>query len=125
VWRRAPPPAAASEGARHHTDESPIALFPSLTLTWNGATATLRNTGTSTLRAGEYGQPGYRAVLKFFDGQKQTADRWVALPRDLHPGEQVDIDTQSAQRITLTHALEGIPLVDETPAAEVEFPRVR
>ena len=82
----------------------------------------LRNDGPETLRAGEYGQPGYRAVLKFGD-----RDRWVALPRDLAPGEEVVIGQRpvAGQRLTFTNALEGIPIVDETPAAAVELRRVR
>ncbi|MGZ5494840.1 MAG: glycosyltransferase family 4 protein [Thermoanaerobaculia bacterium] len=98
-----------------------LSLFPRVSLSWNGTSLILRNDGDTVLRAGEYGQPGYRAVLKFGD-----RDRWVALPRDLAPGEGVAIDAPAgAQRVTLTHALEGIPIVDETPAAVVELRRVR
>ena len=98
-----------------------LSLFPRVSLSWNGTSLILRNDGDMVLRAGEYGQPGYRAVLKFGD-----RDRWVALPRDLAPGESVAIDAPvGAQRVTLTHALEGIPIVDETPAAAVELRRVR
>jgi glycosyltransferase involved in cell wall biosynthesis len=98
-----------------------LSLFPRVSLSWNGTSLILRNDGDTVLRAGEYGQPGYRAVLKFGD-----RDRWVALPRDLAPGEGVAIDApEGAQRVSLTHALEGIPIVDETPAADVELRRVR
>ena len=100
---------------------APLSLFPRVSLSWNGTSLILRNDGDTVLRAGEYGQPGYRAVLKFGD-----RDRWVALPRDLAPGEGVAIDAPAgAQRVTLTHALESIPIVDETPAAVVELRRVR
>jgi glycosyltransferase involved in cell wall biosynthesis len=98
-----------------------LSLFPRVSMSWDGTTLMLRNDGDTVLRAGEYGQPGYRAVLKFDD-----RDRWVALPRDLAPGEGVAIDAPAgAQRVTLTHALESIPIVDETPAAAVELRRVR
>ncbi|HSP35293.1 MAG TPA: hypothetical protein VLU46_13330, partial [Thermoanaerobaculia bacterium] len=76
---------------------------------------TLTNEGTETLRAGEYGQPGYRAVLKW-----DATDRWVKLPKDLAPGDSVAIAIEAAPPITLTHALEGIAIVDERPAAEVQ-----
>ena len=95
-------------------------LFPNLSMSWDGAIVTLRNEGSTTLRAGEYGQPGYRAILKLGD-----VDRWVALPRDLAPGESVEIPFPGSGRLTLTHALQGIPIVDETPAAEVEIGPVR
>lgn len=114
--RAARPPHSRSPG-----DEcAPIAVFPRLSMTWDGATVTLRNDGDSVLRAAEYGQPGYRAILKLGE-----TDRWVALPRDLPPGESVTIPFEGEGRLTLTHALEGIPLVDERPAAEVELGRVR
>ncbi|HEX7421594.1 MAG TPA: glycosyltransferase family 4 protein [Thermoanaerobaculia bacterium] len=99
---------------------SVLQLFPHVGMTWDGATVTLKNLGDTTLLAGEYGQPGYRAILKLGD-----TDRWVALPGDLRPGESVEIPFQGSGRLTLTNALEGIAIVDETPAAEVELERVR
>ncbi len=117
---------ASATNVRHHAAEGgALALFPQVALAWDGTTVTLRNDGDFTLRAGEYGQPGYRAILKVFDGDKQIADRWVALSRDLAPGEATRIEMSGGNRLTLTNALEGIALVDETPAAEVELRRVR
>jgi len=97
-----------------------LQIFPNISLEWDGETAILRNEGTSMIRAAEYGEPGYRAILKL-DGR----DRWIELPRDLRPGESVGIPFEGEGRLTLTHALQGIPILDETPAAEVEFRRVR
>jgi glycosyltransferase involved in cell wall biosynthesis len=106
--------AAFEGGGKPQHSKATLALFPNVSMTWNGTTLTLRNDGDMTLRAAEYGQPGYRAILKFGD-----SDRWIALPKDLHPGEAVSIELQAQRPITLTNALEGIPIVDETPAAEV------
>lgn len=89
-------------------------------MSWDGETVTLHNDGDTTIRAGEYGEPGYRAILKLGD-----VDRWIALPRDLHPGDRVEIPFRGEGRLTLTHGLEGIAIVDEAPAAEVEYRRVR
>jgi hypothetical protein len=89
-------------------------------MSWDGTTVTLKNDGETTMLAGEYGQPAYRAILKLDD-----SDRWIALPRDLRPGESVEIPFKGSGRLTLTNALEGIAIVDDTPAAEVELGRVR
>ncbi len=101
-------------------------FFPNLSMRWDGTTVTLRNEGDAILRAAEYGYPGYRAILKLFDGERQVLDRWIALPRDLEPGQEASIAFAGAgNRLTLTHALESVPMVDEAPAAEVEPGRVR
>jgi len=94
--------------------DATLALFPNLSMSWNGKAIILTNDGDTTLRAGEYGQPGYRAILKW-----DATDRWIRLPKDLHPGESVAIELPATPPVTLTHALEGIPIVDERPAAEV------
>jgi len=97
-----------------------LQIFPRVAMSWDGVTVTLNNDGDTTILAGEYGKPGYRAILKLGD-----TDRWVALPRDLRPGESVQIPFAGSGRLTLTNALEGIAIVDETPAVEVELGRVR
>lgn len=86
---------------------------------------TLTNEGDSVIRTAEYGEPSYRAIVKLFDRDQQIADRWLALPRDLYPGQsaQIEVAASRATRLTLTHALQDIPLVDETPAIEVELVR--
>lgn len=112
--RAAAPPLPARSGG----DALPV--FPKVALSWDGTTVTLKNEGDTVIRAGEYGQPGYRAILKL-----GKTDRWVALPRDLRPGEMAQIPFAGSGRLTLTNALEGIAIVDETPAAEVELGRVR
>jgi hypothetical protein len=116
-----------------------LALFPNLTIarmTRSGdqLTLTLRNDGDATIRAAEYGQPAYRAVLKVFDGNAELQDRWLALRRDVRPGEEAtmafDLDRRPASGnrplvLRLYHALESVPIVAELPAAEVEIPLVR
>jgi glycosyltransferase involved in cell wall biosynthesis len=110
-----PPPAAKRRVSAAEGGGAPLSLFPNVSIEAHGSVITLRNNGATTLRAGEYGQPAYRAILKFGD-----TDRWIALPKDLHPGESTTIEVQAERPITLTNALEGIPIVDETPAAEVQ-----
>jgi len=97
-----------------------LQIFPRVSMSWDGTTVTLKNDGETTMLAGEYGQPAYRAILKLDD-----SDRWIALPRDLRPGQSVEIPFKGSGRLTLTNALEGIAIVDDTPAAEVELGRVR
>ena len=114
---------ALGDGNVRSTQRAPssrLPIFPSVRMSWDGSTVTLKNEGHTTILAGEYGQPGYRAILKLRD-----TDRWVALPRDVRPGESVQIPFAGSGRLTLTNALEGIAIVDETPAAEVELGRVR
>jgi len=75
---------------------APLSLFPNVSLEGN----TLRNNGDTVLRAADYGQPGYRAIVN---------GRWIALPKDLYPGESTTIEVEG----TLINALQGIPVVDE------------
>ena len=81
-----------------------IPLFPKLTATRNGDNITLRNVGDITLRARTYGEPGYRLIAN---------GKWLQLPRDLAPGEEVTLTIP--QRVRLHHALESIPMLDAEP----------
>lgn len=110
--------------------EGRLGLFPQVSMAarreGTGLVVTLRNDGAVTLRAAEYGQPGYRAVLKLFDGEREVYDRWVALPRDLASGETTEITLPDrGERVRLYNGLEGVPLAGEEPDAEVEIGRVR
>ena len=86
-----------------------IPLFPKLQATQHGNQITLRNTGDITLQARSYGQPAYRLIAKWDGG-----DRWLQLPRDLAPGDEVTIPAP-AKKLRLYHALESIPMLDPEP----------
>ncbi len=90
-------------------------------------TLTLKNNGASTLQTHVYGQPGYRAVIKLMSNNREVQDRWIELPRDVHPGESVDITISlyaDADSVRLFNALESIPIVDQEPASVAEIVRV-
>ncbi|HUP49232.1 MAG TPA: glycosyltransferase [Thermoanaerobaculia bacterium] len=111
-----------------------LPLFPSLTLAGvvfrdEVAVLTLRNDGSATVRARVYGQPGYRAVVKLFDGEREIADHWLDLAADVLPGGATEIrvplgSSDRALTLRLYHALERVPLVSPAPAGEVEVRRV-
>lgn len=87
---------------------------------------TLRNDGSSPILARVYGQPAYRVLIKFFDGDHEVADRWIKLSGDLRPGGVATLDVAlEGSVLRIYHAMDGIPLVDPRPAFELEIPRVR
>jgi len=85
-----------------------LALFPRLQATYHGNEVTLSNTGDITLKARSYGEPAYRLIAKWPGG-----DKWLDLPRDLAPGDEVTIAFPPHCR--LYHALESIPMLDPEP----------
>jgi hypothetical protein len=50
--------------------------------------------------------------VRFADG-----DRWLPLPKDLRPGEEVEIEVRGRGAFTLHHALQEIPMLDPEPWA--------
>jgi glycosyltransferase involved in cell wall biosynthesis len=84
-----------------------LPLFPHLELVSRDATSiTIRNIGDMTLRASQYGEPGYHIIAN---------GRWLDLPGDLPPGEVATIDLPMdlrGQSLDLFHAMQGIPDVD-------------
>jgi hypothetical protein len=82
-----------------------------------GAEVTLTNTGDFTIRTRIYGEPGYRLIAKLFENEREIADRWIELPRDVAPGEQatVTVPYQRGATLRLYHAIEGIPMLDPEP----------
>ena len=90
-----------------------LPLFPQLEATLRAGKIVLRNAGDFTLRTRTYGQPAYRAIVN---------GKWCDLPRDLPPGEETEIAAPDAKRISLIHALQSIPVVDEKPFAILESP---
>jgi len=90
---------------------SGLPLFPQLELV-SARPLVLRNAGRTVIRTRTYGEPEYRLIVRFADG-----DRWLALPKDLGPGEEVEIDVRGAGAFTLHHALQDVPMLDPEPWA--------
>ncbi len=133
VWSGAAMPPLSSRQSGGVATALQIPLFPQLEIVRAEArdrqlTITFRNTGGLTLRTRVYGQPGYRAVLKLRSSDRVVQDRWVELPRDLPPDETAEVLVSlygDADSVSLHHALESIPIVDQEPAAVAEIVRVR
>jgi glycosyltransferase involved in cell wall biosynthesis len=106
------PPRRRSDGGM--AAALPIPLFPSIEAKLHDRILTLRNTGDVTLRARSYGQPGYRLIVKWDGG-----DKWLQLPGDLAPGQEVAVDAPAKGPLRLYHALESIPMLDPEPFAEL------
>ncbi|HET7707172.1 MAG TPA: glycosyltransferase family 4 protein [Thermoanaerobaculia bacterium] len=123
--------AVDSEG-RTSKVEGRLPLFPRIVLAGvafedGAARLTLRNDGDSPLRARVYGEPAYRLLVKLFDESGEVADYWLQLAGDLLPGATAEIGVPLQDRavtLRIYHALEGIPIIDPMPAAEVGVARV-
>ncbi|HEX7151867.1 MAG TPA: glycosyltransferase family 4 protein [Thermoanaerobaculia bacterium] len=108
-----------------------VALFPHLTVvstavTSDTLTLTLRNDGTTTLRTRSYGEPGYRLLVKLFDGDVVVQDRWLELPGDVAPEGIIEVTLRvdpRAKTLRLYHALESIPMLEPEPWSEVALVR--
>jgi len=88
-----------------------LPLFPKLELV---NVLTIRNVGDGTLKARQYGEPGYRLIAN---------GHWLDLPRDLAPGETATMDLPPQLRgvpLTLAHAMQGIPIVEPEVWARVQ-----
>jgi hypothetical protein len=87
---------------------------------------TLKNVGAFTIRTRTYGEPEYRLIAKQFEGDVQVDDRWLALPRDLSPGETATIafpHRRHAIKLRLEHALQDVPMLEPEAWAEVQLVR--
>jgi len=108
-----------------------LPLFPELELLdahvdGGDVIVTLKNVGAFTIRTRTYGEPEYRLIAKQFDGDVQVDDRWLALPRDLAPGEAATIafpHGQHATTLRLEHALQDVPSPGPGTFAEVRLVR--
>jgi glycosyltransferase involved in cell wall biosynthesis len=80
---------------------------------------TLRNEGSGILRSLTWGEPAYRLIVKLVRGGEELESRWVELPRDLHPGETVEVGENlrgsGADEVILVHGMVGIPLAEDAP----------
>ncbi len=99
--------------ARH---DSRVPLFPQLEVV-SADPLVIRNTGDATIRTRVYGQPGYRLIVKWLDGDVVIHDQWLALPKDLHPGETAEIPLpwRKGGTIRLYHALQDVPMLEPVP----------
>ncbi|HEX3580460.1 MAG TPA: glycosyltransferase [Thermoanaerobaculia bacterium] len=104
---------AAGSAAPHRS----VPLFPAFSATREADRVTLTNTGDFTIRTRVYGEPGYRLIAKLFEDEREIADRWIELPRDVAPGEQatVSVPYKAGATLRLYHAIEGIPMLDPEP----------
>ncbi len=95
-----------------------VPLFPRLEVIGTDATSvTLRNAGDVPLRARVYGQPGYRLIAN---------DAWLDLPGDLEPGASIRVELPRMTGVVrLAHAIQGIPMLDAEPFAEVQLAPLR
>jgi hypothetical protein len=94
-----------------------VPLFPMFSAEREGDRVTLTNTGDFTVRTRVYGEPGYRLIAKLFENEREIADRWIELPRDVAPGEKasIEIPHKAGATLRLYHAIEGIPMLDPEP----------
>ena len=94
---------------------STLPLFPKLEIVSEDPLV-IRNIGDATLRTRVYGQPEYRLIVKWLDGDRVVHDEWLALPKDLRPGETAEIPLRKrADAVRLYHALQDVPMLE--PAA--------
>jgi len=95
-----------------------IPLFPRLAVAGSDeSSVTLRNVGDVPLLARLYGQPGYRLIAN---------GEWLDLPGDLQPGASVRIELPRMHGVVrLAHAIQGIPMIEAEPFAEVHLGAVR
>jgi len=112
IWKTVEGYLAACSGARPRAPagETPAATLPLFSklevVERTEESLTIRNIGEATLRAREYGQPGYRLIAN---------GRWLDLPRDLAPGETAILELPSdlrGMRLELMDGMQGIPLVE-------------
>lgn len=94
-------------------DASALPIFPRLRVLSTDPLV-IRNEGPAAIRTRTYGTPELRLIAKVFDGDRVLEDRWLALPKDLHPGESVALDfvPRAPGTLRLYTALQDIPIVE-------------
>ena len=110
---RGPLADAATIAATHGT----LPLFPRLELV-SASPLVIRNAGAATIRTRTYGEPEYRLIARVFAGRIVVQDQWLSLPKDLHPGESVEVpfDIRAAgDTLRLYHALQDVPMLEPEP----------
>ena len=88
-------------------------MFPRLELV-SSQPLVIRNAGDAVIRTRVYGQPEYRLIVKWLRDGRVVRDEWIALPKDLHPGETAEIALRrvDADTIALHHALQDVPMLE-------------
>jgi glycosyltransferase involved in cell wall biosynthesis len=108
----------ASAGVGPPPPRPALALFPQLELV-SADPLVVRNAGPDTILTRTWGQPEYRLIVKLFDGERVVEDRWLALPKDLHPGETAELPfvprAKTATTLRLYHALQDVPMLEPEP----------
>jgi glycosyltransferase involved in cell wall biosynthesis len=102
-----------------------LPLFPDLRLeeaTFNEGRLRLavRNDGTEAILSEQYGTPGYRLIVKIFEGGTEVFDRWASLGGDLAAGARAVVEFPVAVRggeLRLYHGLQGVPDIAKAPFA--------
>jgi len=112
-----------------------IPIFPSLeveriTCRAAGAMARIvidvRNRGRNPLEACTFGRPEYRMIVHAIDGGTLLADRWLALPGDLGPGQVASVGFSfrppgDSFVVEILHGVEGLPVWNTAPFAREEI----
>ena len=80
-----------------------LPIFPRIELV-SKTPLVIRNAGPSTLRTRTYGEPEFRLIVR-----TERGDEWLSLPKDLHAGESVQLETRAAGNFTIHCALQDIP----------------
>ena len=94
-----------------------LPLFPQLELV-SAAPLVVRNVGTTTVKTRTYAEPEYRLVVRLFAGERVVQDQWLPLPKDLQPGESVEIaftPRAHGDTLRLYHALQDVPMLPPEP----------
>ncbi len=80
-----------------------LPMFPRIELV-SKTPLVIRNAGPSTIRTRTYGEPEFRLIVR-----TESGDEWLSLPKDLHAGESVEIETRAGGDFTIHCALQDIP----------------
>jgi glycosyltransferase involved in cell wall biosynthesis len=92
--------ALRGDGVRGEVLATPSFLFPQLgVISIEPGRVTLRNDGRHPIRTRTYGEPELRII---------AGEQWLALPRDLAPGETAVIETRGLAS-DVRFALQGVP----------------
>ncbi|HEV7237815.1 MAG TPA: glycosyltransferase [Thermoanaerobaculia bacterium] len=97
-------------------DRAALPLFPSLEVV-SADPLVIKNIGDATIRTRVYGEPEYRLIVKWLVGEVVVHDQWLALPKDLHPGEttEIELPRRKADTLRLYHAMQDVPMLEPEP----------